>query len=64
MTPGLGRRIGVALAIAGSIAFALLAHAALIDRLPASWGALLSLLPLRACCCGCAPRRRTFAAGP
>jgi uncharacterized membrane protein len=46
VTSPLAKRLGIALAVAFSISFALLAHAALVDRLPASWGALLSLVPL------------------
>jgi uncharacterized membrane protein len=40
------KRFVVALAIVASVSFALLAHAALVDRLPHALGALLSLIPL------------------
>jgi uncharacterized membrane protein len=40
------RRGGVALAVAASVAFAVAAHMALVDGLPAGAGALLCLVPL------------------
>ena len=41
-----GRRGGVALAVLASVAFAIAAHMALVDGLPAGAGALLCLIPL------------------
>jgi uncharacterized membrane protein len=40
------KRLFAVLVVLSSVSFALLAHAALIDRLPPVWGALLSLVPL------------------
>ena len=46
MTGERRKRLVVVLAVVSSASFALLAHAALVDRLPPAWGALLSLIPL------------------
>ena len=46
MTAEARRRAAVALVVLFSVSFALLAHAALVDRLSPTWGALLSLVPL------------------
>lgn len=46
MTPGRRTRMSVALAVALSVAFTILAHFALTDGLPPTLGALLSLLPV------------------
>ena len=45
MTPGLRTRTSVALAVAACVAFAVLAHFALVDELAPAIGALLSLAP-------------------
>lgn len=46
MTPGVRPRLGVALAVVLSIAFAVLAHGALVQALPPAVGAALSLVPV------------------
>lgn len=46
MTPDQRKRSKVALAVVLSITFAILAHAALVDRVPPTVGAALSIVPL------------------
>lgn len=46
MTGERRKRLVLALVVLSSVSFALLAHAALVDRLPPTWGALLSLIPI------------------
>jgi len=48
VTPERRKRLVVALAVLSSATFALLAHFAIVDGLPASMGAFLSLIPLGA----------------
>jgi len=48
VTPERRKGLVVALAVVSSVSFALLAHFAIVDGIPASMGALLSLVPLAA----------------